>query len=218
MCVTTAARDPAPRGEWTWVIGPFAMLLGVGGVMLYRAVRDHFSDAARLTRTLAQVPVTPIGDVEPGRVVRVVGTVEPHEETLTAPLCRRTCVYWNVQVEEQHKPGVGGPFVPLAHGIEHRPFVLRDATGHLVVEPTNILASVPDAPPRWKITPELEAFLTRCGVPPAPRTLAYTEVVLEPGKRVSVVGLATGREGAGALRVVDMPDGALLLSSAPTGG
>jgi hypothetical protein len=69
-----------------------------------------------------------IADAVDGQVVKIVGTVAPHRETLKSPLTARPCLYYMIVVVEQGRGG--GELVREQRGVD---FLMRDESGEALV-------------------------------------------------------------------------------------
>jgi hypothetical protein len=175
--------------------GAAAIALVVGGLR-------YFDRERQLKRTLARTPRTPIGQLGSG-VVRVTGRAARVEETLTAPLSQRSCMAFQLAIDERRSHGNSTHWRPVVRVREARPFWVADDTGRVLVEPGShfALALERDVAGRTgfleRLTGDsmerLEAFLASRGIPARNwfgmgKTFRYNEGVLEDGETVSVGG------------------------------
>lgn len=117
----------------------------------------------RLRRAAEKLPVTAMRDAVEGRPVKVMGTVELPRPPLWAPISGRGCAGWAVDLQEE---GDGWNTVLTEWRAED--FVIVDEVGH--------------------------AFLAKHGRGPggpfAAGAYRCSEGIIEPGERVTVVGVA----------------------------
>lgn len=159
-----------------------------------------FSPYQKTLRALRAAPRVRVADAQEGQLVRIVGTLRAHRETLVSPLAARTCAHFDVLVEERVKSGKNSSWRTLFREHDSRDFVVEDESGRVIVDTGGLeVALVQDHHQRSgtfeDASPELEALLARNGHTSTGffgmnRTLRYREGVLEPGERVSVLGWA----------------------------
>lgn len=174
--------------------GAFALAVGIGNLPRYRRVR----------RTDAAIDATD----RAGRVT-VSGTAETADGEERAPLSGEPCLAWALRVREHrglsHRghPGV----VHEAHGGE--PFVVRDATGRVRVDPEALplegwsLAVGPDGDGGWRASEDLPERVTSYrdehDLGPDPDHRIYEERRLAAGDDVTASGTVERRQGLGGL-------------------
>lgn len=74
-----------------------------------------------------------------GKLVRVAGEAMPvGEEVLTAPISQKACVYWKYEILQRVRRNDKTRTRRIAAGESKAPFLLRDATGQLWIEPQNV--------------------------------------------------------------------------------
>lgn len=179
----------------------FLAALAIGGLVVAAALRaTYFSEHAQRVRELQNVDVTRIADAVNGDVVRIVGVLRERGELLRAPLTGRACAFFDVRVEELVSRGKSTSWIERINEMGSQPFVLEDESGRALVETKRfVCAVVRDTNLRsgtfHDAQPEMEALLGRHGQESTNtlglnRSLRYTEGVLEPGERVTVLGRA----------------------------
>jgi hypothetical protein len=171
--------------------------------------------------TLSNTPATPIGEVRPGAVVKVVGQVRCFDEPeLRAPLSGRRCAYYRTRLLEADEQNV-------LQETGAQSFFVGDATGEVLVlvdEPEVELAM--DADVRWKLFDplgdEAQRFLERHGRESHNRVfrrdIQFEEGLLEPGETVAVLGRARRARGGVARYGGYRQDSATLVLEAPETG
>jgi hypothetical protein len=150
-------------------------------------------------RKLRTAKAFAIGALPEGTAGRVAGDASALDATLQAPLTGRDCVCYVAIVD-----GFRGPLGWVNLITEERgvPFVLADATGRAIVDPTgaemalefdSIATTGPTVPLGTFVdaTTLQREFLARHGRSdrwPTPRRLRYREAVICAGTRVAVLG------------------------------
>lgn len=169
----------------TWVLFMAACAAVALGASYYR------DDRVRKRRLRAAHP-WPIAELPEDTLGRVIGRAKLLEETLTAPLTGRECVYYNVRVSEGEQPGT--TVIDDHRGV---PFVLEDSTGRAIVDPTGAeTVVVCDStttsgvlnPPDERLSTYLATFGQRPTGFMFNRALRYEESIIEIGELVSVLG------------------------------
>jgi hypothetical protein len=149
--------------------------------------RDPRRRARRAIRTL---PSTPIGEIEDGARVRVTGIVAAHRETTTAPISGRPCIGYRLVVDQTTNAGPE----PVLVREQCDPFWISDGSGRALVEGPTMFGVEPDEP--WSNLPRShhrmleEADVSLRGSFDTFREFQYTEAILAPGDRVTVLGRA----------------------------
>ena len=144
----------------------------------------------RARRELRERPPLGVGSPE-GVVVRVTGTVQVLDATLTAPLSARTCVVVRTRVQ------AGGKLTSRAQRpkeeIAMTPFVIdRGAQGRVVIEGKHVLLDLPPLRMHRKDIDRgrRERFALAHGLSMREVSRAlFEETIVEPGMRVSVADL-----------------------------
>jgi hypothetical protein len=183
------------------VPAPYINLILAGGVAvaLWLAYR-RTSPKNLIKRVLASTVRSQVGQIV-GGTVRVTGRVQGRGELLRAPVSRRSCVAYELRIEEA---GEGGGELLLRRVA--CTFAIVDETGVALIEPEGhfSFALVEDFPGedgmlqmrdpevRERVVAELRAF----GIDPdegsfgSRRSLRFREGVLEDGELASVLGHA----------------------------
>jgi hypothetical protein len=201
--------------------------------------KEFFSARGRARRALHKAPRVPIAQAKDGEVAKLAGRLRLVDEPLTSPLTSRSCAYFRTSVEQQKSRGKSSYWDTI---IEESDFsarlIIEDGTGSALVElvyPMVVLNMDTHLSSGFlnDATPELEAFLSRHGVSSQGwvfnKTLRYKEGALEEGEKVAVYGLCRWepdpdpQAGAGGgyrdrpmrLRIVEPPDGQMLISDEP---
>lgn len=177
------------------------------------AYRAYTSEAARMRRALKGAPKRTIAEVFDGEIAKIAGVVRAATPLLAAPLSGRSCVFYEVLVEEYRSSGRSGHWESIVRESSAVDFLVVDDTGTALVETARMkVLPVHDTELSsgflHDATPELQAFLARHGESSEGlifnRRLRYREGVFEPGERVRVLGRArwelapgTGEPGVG---------------------
>jgi hypothetical protein len=161
--------------------------LVVSGAMKY------FSAENRLKRTLRAVRVWPIGELPEGTLGRVIGDAQPIDRVLQSPLTGRRCLYYVARVEGNRS----GNWHTRFEEKDGVPFLLTDDSGRAIIDPSCADAALTfDHDSRSDTvgdpTPTEAAFLAKHGGKAKGwifnEKLRYVEAVIEPGKRIAVLG------------------------------
>lgn len=176
-------------------------LLACAGLAL--TASQHRAPAESLQRTLRKLPLATTVHATGGEDVRVTGVVEYANGAapLIAPLTGKRCVAWRVVVDE----ALTNKYRRFFHEAKSADFVLRDESGLAHVHGAKLTLSVEG--PTWenKYDPnnlaeplphqdELTALFVQRSVDTKILEVGsarYSELILEEGARVTVVGRAT---------------------------
>jgi hypothetical protein len=108
--------------------GGGVFLVAIGLLMLYGARQNY-----RKLRALEASPIKPIRDLAAG-LVHIIGKAAG-SQTLTSPLSRHACFYYQVLVEKWVPRGGGrGDWSMVMRHIDHASFDLQDETGRVAVD------------------------------------------------------------------------------------
>lgn len=168
------------------------------------SILESVTVRGRARRNAARTKRVPVDQVSPGRLVRIVGTVEYATDPLVAPFSARNCAHYEVAVEHQAR---AGGFRRTLVEARSSSFYVVDETGRALVDTSRSLVDVVvdhfwsardiDVETRF----ELERFLFHKGNLGLshlhdPFALRYTEGVIEEGEVVSVVGVASAERAS----------------------
>ncbi len=133
-----------------------------------------------------------IRDAPEGKEAKIVGTLCPVGEPLTAPLSGRECACWEVVIDER-PAGSSEPWSPLLRRHDVQTFEIEDETGRARVEPriwgVEVVSDFKQRIGTFSAPPKrLVEFLAEQGFMSTNRALRYREGVLERGERVAVLG------------------------------
>jgi hypothetical protein len=172
------------------------------GVALIALLLHLTSDKYKVRKALEEAKSVRIESLTSGTVAKVIGTVRTHSgEVLTAPLSGRTCVFYEVVVEESvPDPGSSSStssWRQRIREVQQVDFDVEDGTGtvHVRTDEMKHVATTDSHHSSGFLndaTPQLEAFLQRHGTASEGfvfnRTMRYMESVFEVGERVAVLG------------------------------
>ncbi len=170
--------------------GAVYLLVAAAGFASYLHLkwRDPRRRARRMIRTLRTTPIAAVAD---GARVRVTGIVSPQREVTTAPVSGRPCVGYRLVVDQTTN---AGPEPVLVR--EHcDSFWIADGSGRALVEGPSLFGVEPDEP--WSNLPQSlyrileESDVALRGPFDTFREFRYTEAILVPGDRISVLGRAS---------------------------
>jgi len=167
------------------------LVLAVVVSSLFAWTGRHYSRVSRARRTLRAAPRVEIASFPEGAPARIVGRIADGVH-LTAPLTRRTCVFYEATVRSSENNRAR----PIVREVRHVPFAVEDATGRAVVDPTGADFAVQtystartgfDGPSATEA-----ALLARNGFDHMRtvlgRTLYFEERALQVGETVAVYG------------------------------
>jgi hypothetical protein len=156
----------------------------------------YFSDDATLRRMLKASRRHAIADLPesmPGRIVGTVVAAVAGSDILEAPLSRRRCVYYRVEVEQRS----GDRWRRVLFETHSIPFVIDDGTGRAVFDPAHARVSLTDDARESSgtfddATPREQALLRSHGLRSQGivfnKNLRYREAVIEIGETVAIAG------------------------------
>jgi len=156
-----------------------------------------FSKKAIIKRRLMKVSAKRMSEIKDGETAKIVGKVELIDQPLIAPLSKRKCSYYHVQVEEEIFDGKNFRWKTIIDSEMSNTFVIRDGNNCAYISLKNIKSHIIldkkyTSGGKKGIHPALEAYLNehnhkKEGVF-SDRTLRYREGILEPGEQVAVLG------------------------------
>ena len=153
---------------------------------------DRFKRRPPARKRLRDAPLTTIAQVAEATDVRIEGIVEVVDGTKEAPVSGLRCVYYEHVAREGGGRDGGLPWMPArvmhqaANGL---PFVVRDATGYAIVDPTGATALLQVHQHAERGT--RPSALEWADPTSSHRTgLKHLEYVIRPGDRLVVIGRA----------------------------
>lgn len=151
-------------------------------------------------RLIENIPTSPVRSVAVG-LVEVQGKACAFGETLSSPLSKNPCVYYQYKVQELRRSRRHSYWATVAKGESNLRFLLRDETGEIPVSPVG--ASMEIATDRqfsnsWSgggMPREVNQALEELGVNTQSwlgfkKTMRVEESFIEPGDQVYVMGTA----------------------------
>lgn len=160
----------------------------VGGAV----VAERFMRTARAPEPVPEVPTVAIAAAGEG-VVQIAGTVELLGKEWDSPVSKTPCVYYEHVVERERERSVVVGTVTEREVIHHArsgvPFLLRDASGHAVIEPDGASSQLPVH--HQKAEGGRPKGLSALDPTAETRPLLHhTEYVVRPGDQLIVAGTA----------------------------
>ncbi len=194
--------------EWLTYLAIFVVVLGLrvtlrfahggfrwgstGGV----GVVQHQAHA--LAKTARAIPLTSAADAREATVVRLVGEVKEHDRSLVSPIGGARCVYWEAVLYEHRGVGVSQSWEPIAQHSEAISFVLADASGHILIDPSLATMSLGGTETRifnpGELLPQgVATFLAASGwsiddMRRRGSPIRFDQTMLAIGRRVAAVG------------------------------
>lgn len=213
-CEAARGRRPRYRGvvrTFDLIATAVCLALVVGAFAFVRWLQRRRPSAERL----GDVPPVKIAAATAGSVVRIIGRVEARSELVEAPISKRPCVAWEIDIRD--RGDLSG--APLLSKNVQRPFALRDGTGVAHVERAQLFLVLDHEGERVSrelegasltgpllsgaepCPVEIERVLRAAGLStvaqtplgPAARSLVWREGVLSVGELASAVGRARWR-------------------------
>lgn len=181
----------------------FAAVLALVAAVLFADAARH---GARAYRVYASEAIDVASAVNASGAVEVEGTVETHDRWLVAPFSGTECVVCEYEVQELRSSGKSSHWETIHSGVGHRPFVLADDTGKLLVDPDGASLALdehvtrvdggerpPERVRRWiEETPDVDSeekfWDLRVIEIAVGDDRKYVERRLDPGERVHVYG------------------------------
>jgi Zn-finger nucleic acid-binding protein len=154
-------------------------------------------------RLIESIPTSPIRSLALG-LVEVSGRAEPESELLTSPFGGLPCVFYSYAVEERVGSGKNTRWETIANGTSEQPFIVRDATGRVLVVPLGADLMLPDervSRTSWlgELPPLAVAGLSRLGIASnswmGNKTLRCRESFILPDESIYVMGTALEHQG-----------------------
>jgi hypothetical protein len=226
----------------TWQHGAmgFAILafLSFAGTALL--IAHHNSEGERLKRLLRTASVRELAAAADGAMVRIVGTTytqSAQSRVLRGPITGRSCLMYIVTVEYTYSSGDSFAWKQLIRETNEVPFLLRDATGIAIVDPTAAITTLKFDHERESafhlLQPLEREFLAKHGHTSegqlANKLLRYREAIVEAGGSITVLGMGVREpdpEGTPAegyrsaaptrMRFTSSPKHPLVISDDPT--
>lgn len=159
----------------------------------------YFSKKAIVKRALKKAPYKRIHEFTPGERGKAVGKIVYAGQVLQAPLSKRHCVAYHVEVQEHRRHGKSSSWVTVINEEKRGDIVIHDGMGYAFVEPQHIQTYfVQDANFSSgtfnDATPELIEYMRMhgrdtTGLLGFNKNLRYREGILEQHEVVAVVGV-----------------------------
>jgi hypothetical protein len=174
---------------------PIIALAIFGGIFLYNY---FFSRNAQINRRLKKAPWKSIAQVKNGETVKVVGTIFPIDKELTAPLSKRKCSHYFVNVEQKKKSGKHSHWEEIIREEETSKFLVKDGERYAYIHDHRIMSNIVidenySSGTFNDPTVLLDNYLAEHGHKSEGffgfnKSLKYEEGILESGEQVSVLG------------------------------
>jgi hypothetical protein len=170
----------------------------VGGIAL---VATYFSTDAVFNRKIKKVPYSKAAGCKDGQLHKIKGTITGIGEPLTAPLTKRKCVYYYVNVTELSTTKYGPADVTVFREMEQVPFVIKCGLHYIYIDDDrlkiNFLLET-----HFKYgynkgaTTMLDVYLKKHresgrGIFGFQRRLKFSEMILKTAQQVAVMGVCS---------------------------
>lgn len=150
-------------------------------------------------KLIQDIPMSKIRSLAMG-LVEIYGDVIPlNNKILKSPFTKKDCVYYRYEIEE-YRSGKNSRWVTINSGMDFIPFLLKDDTGSVLVDPKGAQVEIPSdfivesgigkEPPY-----NIKEFLEANKIPYMPlfslkRKLRYTEYYIAPNDKLYIIGTA----------------------------
>jgi Zn-finger nucleic acid-binding protein len=200
LLIGETLRRVIAKGHWVGKLDDGLLLLAsgvVGGIAL-------FFSGFRLNRRKHLIETTPTSSIRSLAIgpVEITGNAEPSGSMLSSPFGGMPCVFFSYTVEERQRYGKQDKWVTVATGQSHLPFIVRDATGAVMIMPIGAELMIETRGTyqngeHMDLPTTVEAGLATLGIVSSgwlsSKTLRCTERFILPEERVYVLG--TAQEG-----------------------
>jgi hypothetical protein len=158
-------------------------------------------------RLIESIPTSTIRSLALG-LVEISGQAQSEEGLLSTPFSGLPCVFYSYAVEEHVGSGKHARWETIAKGTSEQPFVVRDATGQVLVAPLGAELILPDERTYrndWlgELPSTTIAGLNRLGISTerwiGNKTLRCREAFIQPEEQVYVLGTAHEQQDASEL-------------------
>lgn len=174
---------------------PFLIGAFVVGIFVYNY---FFSRNARINRRLKKAPWKKLADFKSGDTAKIVGEIIPIEDEMTAPLSKRKCCHYFIDVEQKKSSGKNSHWKTIIQEEVSTRFLIKDGDRYALVNDIRVMTNIvidanfssgtfDDA------APALESFLKDHGLQSENwlglnKSIRYEEGILEANETVSVLG------------------------------
>ncbi len=200
LLVGEILRQVIAKVQWVGKVDDGLLLLtsgAVGGIAL-------FVSGFRVNRRKHLIETTPTSSIRSLAIgpVEITGNAQPSGSMLSSPFSGMPCVFFSYTVEERQRYGKQDKWVTVATGQSHPPFIVRDATGAVMIMPLGAELMIETRGTyqnggHMDLPPTVEAGLATLGIASSgwlsSKTLRCTESFILPEERVYVLG--TAQEG-----------------------
>jgi hypothetical protein len=188
------------------LIIPALFIIGVA-TLIFLGI--YFSSKHKILRELKKIRRKAIHSVRENEYVKIIGKAKHAGEPLIAPLSKRKCVYYNVQVEEKR----GKHWRNIINDVQFQDFFVQAGTESAILnlrvqrDNTKRIHLVTDHSLNSgvfkNIDPEIERYLQQNGNKSSGflgmnKTLRYKESVIELDEEIAVMGI-------GKWKTIDTP-------------
>ncbi|MBI2345508.1 MAG: hypothetical protein HYV03_01165 [Deltaproteobacteria bacterium] len=179
----------------------FDDLLGGTVVGFFAGIAFFFNGFRTLKRKhlIENTPTSKVRSLAMGQV-EVSGAAAPWKETLAAPFTEHACLYYSYTIEEYRRSGKSSRWVTVDKENRGVPFLLRDETGAVLVDPAWADVDIPEDyqevsgmgnDPSTKV----QGFVRQKGISfegflGVNKKMRFTEYHIAPQDRVFILGTA----------------------------
>jgi hypothetical protein len=176
---------------------PIAIIAAIAIVCVF-IYHFFFSRNVRINRKLKRAPWKKISSFRTGETAKIVGTIVPVDEVMIAPLSKRECSHYFVEVEQKKSSGKSSHWDTIIQKEITSRFLIKDGEHYAFIHDhrvmSNIVVDKNYSSGTFKdATDLLESYLREHGYESENwlgwnKTIRYEEGVLEPNEQVSVLG------------------------------
>jgi hypothetical protein len=164
----------------------------------------YFNKKQVIIRTLRKLPSSKISGIKTNQFSKITGKALHVKDPLIAPLSKRPCVFYKIQIEERRNSGNNSYWKTILKEEKTQPFFIDQNGEYIMVQPSQ-------SPKNYKSylvidkkasrgyfkesTPEFETLLKSYNISTKSffgfkKTLRYKEAILEIGEEITVAGIA----------------------------
>ena len=183
---------------------PVIVILIISAVALFIFLAYYYSEKKVMIRTLSKIPLKPTSSLKTNELSKVCGKALHVEEPLRAPFSNRTCVFYQIVIQQKVKSGKSSRWKTLISEEKFQDFFV-DTNGDFVIiqpnaNPKNYICKlVKDKETSSGTfndpTPKFLKLLNHYNIKPEDffgfnKRLRYKEGIIAVGERITVAGIA----------------------------
>jgi hypothetical protein len=190
-------------------LGPTIIVLVLGIFLLFLVGLADSYPILKEIIYLRRAPIMNISALPTEGPVQIIGKVE--QATVTSPICKKECVTWKVEVQEEHHRSKGDTYWDIVwDGESTAPFELCDETGKIWVYPKGANLRLQQDTVSWggegetglfhSLSPNTRDAITHWGIKTkdfqgSEKKFKVNEVHLSAGNDIYIFGMVDNGEG-----------------------